>query len=304
MTQTVPLPMPSAPAFRLGAQPYRPGLLSLQLCENAVGAAEVAELNALVRAQPSLPSGVFWIPASEVRAFHAGDRAPVERLAAYFGHRHAELLFAHFERVVGALPLGWENEFECLELWTMVVPTGKRTVWAHVDTCSGAEDWRTAAPSPLWGSILYLSPFEAAFGDTVFCTQDPPPESLLDQCMYDAQEADVLAAATEWQRVAPKPGRLVLFRGSLAHFVSPSTPEAQGPRVTLLVNVWHAQPPFPERWEGLARITPEELQAFARLPRPLVKAMLDGELEVPPALVEQADPADLETVFAALARLA
>lgn len=288
---------------RLGPQPKRVSPLTLKVSDGLHHPEAVAWAHQAVSRLAGIPSGVFWIRAADVRAWHQGDARPEAALAAYFGERLAGFLFQHFARLVEALPLGWATEFACLELWTKVVGSTRQTVWPHVDTVPLNDGWKSACPSPMWGSVLFLSPEGQGHGDTVFCPQEPPPPAVLDLCMAERTEAELQARTSHWQRVQPSPGRLVVFRGSLAHYVAPNAPQVQAPRVTVLVNVWDQVPAFEAPWDGPGRITPEEFAAFARLPRAVVDLIADGALSLPDELLAQVDPADLELVFAALLRL-
>ncbi|MBX7100554.1 MAG: hypothetical protein K1X89_22755 [Myxococcaceae bacterium] len=288
---------------RLGPQPERVSPLTLQVTDGVHRPEAIARAHDAVSRLAGIPSGVFWIRAADVRAWHQGDLRPETALAAYFGESLARFLFQHFARLIEALPLGWGTSYGCLELWTKVVDSRRQTVWPHVDTVPLHDGWKSACPSPMWGSVLYLSPEGQGHGDTVFCPQDPPSPAVLDLCMAERTEEELRSTATDWQRVRARPGRLVVFRGSLAHYVAPNLPQTQAPRVTVLVNVWDQVPRFEAPFEGPCRITPEEFAAFARLPRAVVDLIADGALALPDELLAQVDPADLELVFAALLRL-
>lgn len=248
-------------------QPSRAHPQALQVVDAYLPRPLVDGVYEALKQLPALPSNLFWVPTAQILAAAEGDGTAVEALAAYFGEPLASFLVQHMVQLLRTIPGATADLPEVLEFWTRNVSEHEPDVWLHVDSEVSGADWMQNVRNPIWGSILHLGPEGLKGGETCFCTEDPVPEHLLARCMMMSPEPEVRALSTQWIDVPHQPNRLIVFRGSLAHYAAPvdGIPAAHLPRVVLLVNLWDRVPAFRFPVTGVARVTPEEFRLFSRL---------------------------------------
>jgi hypothetical protein len=175
----------------------------------------------------------------------AGDLVPESQLQAQLDRvlpsPMGRLLIGYCHILQGLLDERHLKEFDGFEIWSNLSFDCKPKVVLHVDNDENQRQATGNIRSPLVGSIFYLGPTSPPEGGgTMFCLDDKLAWSH-EPWFFQSIDWEVVSRALgPGSVIVPfEAGRTILFRGNLAHCVTPIQKSVDGrPRVALLINVW------------------------------------------------------------------
>ena len=263
--------------------------LGLQVVDGYLDGATLAELYQALLPRTGIHfQYLFYFPVERV-----GEPAVTARLREYVGPL-ADLLIAHFVRLREVLPPLAPGAL--FELWTLNMGrSDDDRVVPHFDHLPGTIGAETLCPT--WSTILHVGPVTGIVGGaTAICCEQPVPDRVLSGLMRWQPAAEARALSRQWIDVPQRSNRLVIFDGSLPHFVEPVSEAPDGNRITLLVNVWDELPEGYGMLNECCRASPEEFRIYEKLDA--------AQLEALYGIAQTLEPAELATMLGVLGRLA
>jgi hypothetical protein len=286
-----------APKNVLAQPPPRTSDELVMVHDNAFPKDRCEKLYRQVLAAPPSPNtgGYFLFPTENVRAHLRGDSRPVKSLEKYIGELAHTLL--DYVGVLYQKAPKMPDE-ACVDLWyrrDFYNPDGM--VFPHFDLTPDFVAQEYELQVPIWSTILHVGPSEFIEGGSTMISKQMPPsgvaiEGIHFRCPYDY----ALTLSSDWEEVKFAPGRIIVFSGSLLHFITPISvlPSPEEPRCSIAVNFHQALPEGITLYESCATLTVEEYRVMTNIPFPFALSTLD--------ISRDCRPHELETLMKIMSR--
>lgn len=250
----------------------------------------------VIETLPPVTHGLFWLDVKTIARHGQGDPSAILPLQAYFGDFAGFLMdyLSSLWDVVKhhAIPDEAMFEFWIDKLWE----SDPNKIYLHRDTHSGPKQRDEPLPYPVLGAVMHIGPESGLVGgSTFFCMNEPTPAAVMDNDRRPNMTIDqTLALADDWREVERKRNRLLVFPGTLSHFVGPieRLSPAREPRTAVVANLWNFNP---LRQDGISRLTAEEFDVYKRL--------APGELSTLMGMLRRLDAPEALTVMSVFSRI-
>jgi hypothetical protein len=239
----------------------------------------------------TLPGDCLFVRTEVVRAHKRGDGAPHAELSQYVSSKLATTLLDYIAALYEKHVPAAAGSVAGFEVWVNQFRINSRKQ-LHVDYDGALRRKTNEVRTPAWSTILHLGPERGMRGgETAIFTARPAERHVLDACFTSIEDEEVLALSNDRVVVPQKFNRLVVFDGSLPHYVMPvkALADATQPRVTMTVNLWDA--PI------LAAARRESMFPFAPQVMPLARLLDTNEISVVAELAQKLSAAQIAGLF-------
>ncbi len=156
-------------------------------------------------------------------------------LSEYFPAPFVEFLYDHLNTIIVKTNIIRDGRYG-FEIWIGNSSSKSKTSgYLHVDNDEFYRMKYNITKTPIWGSILYITPKNTMVGGETIVLNENPDNLLL----FTTYEKNFLLDIPNSFVCEPVTGKLLLFRGDLPHAVLPfNLRNARDTRINLMVNIW------------------------------------------------------------------
>lgn len=219
----------------------------------------------------NIPPNLLWMPGEALM-----DAALRSNFDAYLGFPLAGVL----SRIGLFLSDNVDRSNTCsriagFEVWIGITSAGHSSSFLHQDVDEGRRLALGITRYPVASAILHVGPQDGMIGGQTFIWRDGCiPPSLINSLFRYVDVPELLKEwPDQWYEVQHSASRLIIFDGSLPHFVAPvvSTPPGE-PRLSLLVNAWDL--PLYDSSDLFGRLPSNYFQALTGLNAEALKSIV------------------------------
>lgn len=206
----------------------------LQIFNDVVDATLLRSFYAVARTL-TIPPNFFWISSDRVVRHRDGDKGQVDELRKYLPDTFASFLFDFTARLLGGELIPWErDQIAGFEVWVNNIGSISRVRellhretatpekgFLHIDSDESKKGISGVVQSPMWGTVLHVSPEQPIAGGQTTFLLEPDIGKVLAYCSAQYSEPELGTISADWVNVSQRASRLIVFEGTRPHIALP-----------------------------------------------------------------------------------
>jgi hypothetical protein len=185
-----------------------------------------------------IPPSLFYLPLSAL-----SDDSAITWLKPYLPESAARYVAHHLALLLNVLPSHNVRAADGFEFWIGITIRAGQQCYLHVDHDETQRRAGRGVFCPILATIFHLGPESGLEGwQTLFDLGTTNVDEI--ECCFSTASWKTLIRRCAAPLIVPRrPGRLIVFRGTLPHAVGPITMcDPNAPRVAFLANLWERRP--------------------------------------------------------------